>query len=88
MGRVNEAMTEAVCRNCKHIYEPEGRSGPNDLHARCRRFPPQFVLHDQPASQWTRTEGGWKFPIVGRDQWCGEFAESGRAALKQHKDGA
>ena len=55
---MNEQTKPQTCKTCKYYSW-------DSTHATCRRFPPQvYALHRE------RRDA---FPMVGIDDWCGEW---------------
>ena len=66
------------CQDCKFFYKDMILS---DFFGRCRRYPPQVVEHESDLESI--------FPVVHRNEWCGEFKQvplSPEEWLKQASD--
>jgi hypothetical protein len=73
-----ENVMSEQCENCRYFFdvrpaEFEGSSRA-EFHGYCRRTPPtvvqQILAPEQPSSV------AYKQPIVGKQDWCGEYESS------------
>ena len=55
-----------MSENCKTCVF----SAKNGKHLMCRRFPPQFYTYSVNCEEIDSTA---LFPVVGEDDWCGEY---------------
>lgn len=63
-------MLNRACANCKYFVAEVNKKRGEDHDGECRRYPP---VYSGSVREGFRVYNQFWFPIVQKDEWCGEF---------------